>query len=164
MFMPNCMLVCTVLLLDAILMELVIGKAHIHTHTPLLTLLLWKCPETYYGSPIWWFSDWPYKSIGKYKHKHRKQSNFGVHLENNGCHLWFTSWLGFLYGSLIAKDDFYQVSRLYHQLNNSPKILLLTRTRPLQRPLLGNWYKNTHTPSEQHFRPPGQKLWHKRVG
>ena len=31
--MPNCMLVCTVLLLDAILMELVIGKTHIHTHS-----------------------------------------------------------------------------------------------------------------------------------
>ena len=38
---------------------------------------------------------------------------------------------------VIAKDDLYQVSRLYHQLNDSPKILLLSRTHPLQRPLFG---------------------------
>ena len=55
----------------------------------------------------------------------QNQSNHGGHLEINGGHFLIFEWPRFLNRRVTFKDDLYQISRLYHHVNDFPKILLL---------------------------------------
>ena len=111
-------------------MKILLGQLFNFRNSIMITPV-WKCSKTYYWRAIWQFGI-----------DLTKENSKTVKLWRPSWKKWlpslFYKWPGFLNWSVISKDDLYQVSCLYHQLNNSPKILLLTRTRPLKRPLLSN--------------------------